>query len=806
MLSDLTYAVRQLLKAPLVTSAAILSLSLALGANTALFSIFDKLVLRPHAFPEPSALVRVWTNNPATNFVGPAFSLPKYELIRDHQSAFSAFAASAFAGFAFVRDGGEPEQITGLRVTRDFFPALGVPMARGRVFSLDEDKPGAAPAVVISHEFWQTRLGSRENVDGDMLNLNGLPHTITGVLPPQLGTPFTTTLVFTNRVQEPAGLNVDQVRVGATYLQVTARLKPGVSFQQANEQIVQLNQRYAAEFSDRLDAKNPIELRTLTEELAGNLRPTLRMLLGAVAAVLLIACANVSNLFLARLSSRQKEIAVRLSLGATRQHLIRQFLLESLLFAVSAALLGLALAKLGLIGVEQLAANQLAPNTTFALNGPTLAFSGALCLLSALAVGLVPALQASRLGLSDVLKDAGRGTPGGARSGRFRSVLIVAEVGLSVVLLVGSALLLLSFARLQKTPSGINPEGIAYAFVNAPVERYRTPVQQAEFHERVLERLKANPQVTHAAAALAVPLGGGPIAPYTIFGTTVLPIAERPLASLQAVTPEFFQAFQITLREGRTFTTQDRTGTPGVCVINESFAKRIFPGESALGKVLTRGRDADVKHEIVGIVADVRSNGLGAPPPDVVYYPFYQLPRSGANVIVRTTGDPAGLQAVIRTAVAEIDRQQPLAFFNTMQTLVTTNTGFQRLVASLTGIFAAVALLLTAIGLYSVLAYSVAQRTSEIGIRMALGASRSDVVSMVLKHGMRLVVIGLFIGLAAAAGTSYLIRSLLFSVEPVNPVLYGGVSVLFALIALVACLLPSLKAARIDPLVALRSD
>jgi putative ABC transport system permease protein len=806
MLSDLSYALRQLAKAPLVTSAAILSLALALGANTALFSIFDRLVLRPHAFPQPDSLVRVWTNNTAVNFVAPAFSLPKYELIRTHQSAFSAFAASGFAGFAYVRDGGEPEQIAGLSVSREFFPALGVELARGRLFSAEEDQAGAAPMVILSHEFWQTRLGGRENVIGEALNLNGLPHTVTGILPPRLGAPFGTALLFANRYQAPAGLTADQVRVGASYLQVTARLKPGVSFEQASEQINTLNRRYEADFASALDAKNPILLRTLTDEMGGNLRPTLRMLLGAVAAVLLIACANVSNLFLARLSARQKEIAVRLSLGATRQHLVRQFLVESLLFAVAAGALGLGLAKLGLIGVEQLAANQLAPNTTFALSGATLGFSGVICLLSALGVGLVPALQASRLGLSDVLKDSGRGTPGGARGGRFRAALIVAEVALSVVLLIGSALLLLSFFRLQTTPSGLNPQGVAYAFVNAPVQRYRTQPQQAEFHERVLERIRANPQVTHAATALSVPLGGGPIAPYTVFGTPVRPLAERPLASLQAVTPDFFQTLQIALRSGRVFTPQDRDGTPGVCIINEAFAKRLFPGESAVGKIILRGRDADVKHEIVGVVADIRANGLGAPPPDVVYYPLLQLGRSGANVIVRTTADPAALQAVIRSAVAEVDRQQPLAFFSTMDTLVQANTGFQRLVAGLTGLFAAVALLLTVIGLYSVLAYSVAQRTGEIGLRMALGASRTAVISLVLRQGLRLVMIGLVLGLAAAAGASYLIRSLLFSVEPLNPLLYGGVSVLFVLIALVACLIPSLRAARIDPLTALRTE
>jgi predicted permease len=802
---DLACAIRQLLKAPLVSGAAILSLALALGANTAIFSVFDRLVLRPHTYQEPDSLVRLWTNNPRTNFVGSAVSLIKYEHFRAAQDVFSHFGASLFTGFAFTQDGREPEQVPGMRVARDHFPALGVVPAQGRNFTPEEDRRGAPPVAMVSHEFWQSRLGGRGDALGQAIILNGVAHTVVGILPPELSQPFRNQLVFANGYWLAPGLTESQIQSGATYLQATARLKPGVSLARANEQIAVLPNRYEAEEPARLDAKNPMEMRTLTQELSGGIQQTLRLLLGAVIAVLLIACANVSNLFLSRLSARQKEIAVRLSLGATRWHLIRQFFVESFLFAVISTLLGLALGGIGLVLVQQLAVNQLPPNTVFTLGSATLVFSAGLGILSALAVGCVPAWQASRLGLSEVLKDAARGSSG-ARGGKIRSMLIVAEVVLAVVLLIGSGLLLLSFQRLQGTFSGLNPSGVAYAVVAAPVERYRTPQQQADFHERVIERIKANPGVQFAGAALGLPLAGLPIAPYTIDGQPIRPISERALVSLQIVTPEFFQALGIALREGRYFTSRDREGSPHVCIINESFARRIFPGQSALGKALRRGRDAEVLCEIVGVVGDVRSNGLGAPPPDVIYYNLLQTGRPGVNHVVRTSGDPAALQGVIRAAVAEVDRNQPIALFNTMETLMSNNTGFAWLVAGLTGTFSGVALLLTAIGLYSVLAYNVAQRTAEIGVRMALGAGRPDIIRMVLRQGMGLVVLGLLLGLGAAAGVARLMDTILFEVEPVSYPVYGAVAVFFAAIAFLACWIPARRAARIDPIIALRAD
>ena len=579
-----------------------------------------------------------------------------------------------------------------------------------------------------------------------------------------------------------------------------------MTFDQANREIAVLNGRYAGAFASRLDAQTPSELKTLTEELAANLRPTLRLLLGAVALVLLIACANVSNLFLASLSARGREIAVRLSMGAERHHLVRQFLLESRVFSVIATIAGVFLGRLALDGITQAAVNQLPPNTVFTFNGLTFAFMASVCVLSAILVGLVPALQASKVGIAEVLKDAARGAPRGARGTRFRSGLIVAQVALSVILLVGSALLLVSFYRLQNTPAGLKTDGVATSFVSAPVERYKTAAEQSEFYRQVVERLKSVPQVKEASIAFGLPFNGSAIAPYTVFGNQVLPLAERPLANFHIVSDDFFKTLQIPLRGGRFMSPQDHEGTPFVCVINESMAKRIFPKESAVGKTLLRDRDADVAVQIIGVVADLKSNGLSAPPPDAIYYDFSQLgkPRGEHRRARRRRRERTSAPHAQRGR--QVDRAQAISFFQTMDGLLQQAVGVQKLLAGLVAIFAGVALVLTAIGLYSVIAYSVRQRTSEIGIRTAMGARPNQIVSHVFSGGMKLVVIGLGIGLVGAAGTAELMTSLLYSIAPIHPPVYTAVTALFSAIAVLACLVPARRAARIDPLLALRCD
>ncbi|MCU1385100.1 MAG: permease [Acidobacteria bacterium] len=803
-MSDVRAALRALRKSPAFTLVAVVTIAVGIGANTTLFSVYDRLVLNPVTLPAASSLVAIWTNNPQLNFNAPALSWPRYEQLRDQARSFSSIGVSAFDNFTLTGNG-EPDQLNSQRISASFLPTLGILPAQGRNFTPDEDRPNGPAVCIISHELWQTRFGGRDRLVGSTITLNGQPWEVIGIMPPRLTPPFAQVQVFAPRVFEVGGLTREQIQAGAGYAQPIARLKPGVTLTQAATELAALSRGYRDALASKLDANNTSEPRLYVPALVGNLEPAFYTLIGAVSFVLLIACANVASLFLGRLTARHKEIAVRQSLGATRAQVVRQFLIESLAFSIVAGGLGVLVALWSLSAIQSTIASQLPPDTTVTLNWRALGFTAGVTLVSALLVGLAPALQASKARRVDVLKDSARGSSG-ERGGRFRATLIVAEVALSVVLLVGSSLLLLSFLKLQRTPPGFDPEGAAAAFVGVPLTRYATNAQQAEFFNQVIDRLRATPGVTGAAAAIGLPLTGNARAPYSVGGRPILPLPQRPLAGFGIVSEDYFRVMKIAFAEGRPFRPADRDGAANVCIVNASFARRVFPGESALGKTLMRGRDADIRHEIVGVIRDVKTNGLNAPVPDEIYYPLRQLGRPGMNIVARTSGDAAALQAVIRGAVAEVDRDQPISFFATLATNVATSLGTQRIVASLTTIFAGLAFVMSVVGLYSVLAYAVSQRTAEIGIRMALGAQSAQVVRLIMRGGLQLVTIGLALGVAAAAGAAQVIQTLLFDVRPLEPLVYAVVTVTFALVAALACLLPSLRASRIDPLVALRAE
>ncbi len=802
---------------------AVVTLALGIGANTALFSTFNTFVLHPLMLPQSDRLVRLWVSNPAMNYNIPYVSWPRYEFIRDRQKSFSNISATGFASYALTRNGADPEQLNALQVTTSFFPTLGIRPLRGRNFTKEEDSAAGANVAILSSECWQRYFGGRDSVIGESIILSGASYAVVGILPPALSQPFNSVMIFVPRVFEPQDIATEQVQNGAGFLNVTARLKDGVTFEQATAEVKILSEKYKAAFPARGDGKHDTVTKTFAEELVGNFRSTFHLLLAAVGLVLLIACANIASLFLGRLSTRRKEIAVRLALGATRGQLVRQFFIESMVFSVAAGLLGVlfgywaldliqqivagAAGKSGVAGI--LGTNPLPAGTPVGLDGVTLAFTIGVSLLSALLVGCVPALEASRAGVAEVLKETARSAAGGARGARFRSGLIVGEVALSVVLLVGSALLLVSLVRLQRTQPGFESRGVATAYVSIADAgpRYATAQQQANFFGQLAARLEALPQVKSAAVGYNVPLTGFQArTAYAIGGRPVPPQAERARSWLDRVSEHYFTTMGIPLREGRVFNERDNDKAPNVCIINQSFAKRLFPGESALGKILLRGRDAEIKYEIVGVVADVKSANLNEHAPDEIYVPFRQLAQSVGTLVVRTDGDPAALQSAMRSTLASLDSTVALAFFTTMDTALSSSLIFPRITVWVTGAFASVALLLSAVGLYSVLAYAVTQRTNEIGLRMALGAQREQVIALVLRSGLSLVALGLVIGLAIAAGAARLIRTLLFSVQPIDPLIYGAVTVLFAFIAILACLLPSLRASRIDPLIALRTE
>jgi predicted permease len=803
-MTEISGAFRALRAQPRFTAVAVLTLAAGIGACAALFSVYDQLVLRPLTVPAPSTLVAILNNNPQLPVPVASVSWPRYEQIRDHATSFASVGISAFDSFTITGDG-DPLQLTGLRASASFLPTLGVALARGRNFTVEEDQPNGPAVCLISYEFWQSRFAGRESIVGATIRLNEQPWQVVGVTPPRLTPPFRQVQIFAPRVFEVAGLTAAQVQGGAGYAQPLARLKPGVTLEAAARELEAISLAYREQFAARLDARNTSVPQPYVTFLTGGLNPTFRTLLSAVGFVLLIACANVAALFLGRLTSRQKEIAVRQSLGASRARVVRQFLVESLVFSSAGGLLGLVAGQGMLRAIQQLASAQLPPNTTFAYTGLAVVLATGVTLLCALVVGLAPAWQASKAGLAGALNDKVRGSTG--RGGRLRGGLIVAEVALSVVLLVGSGMLLLSFVRLQQTPPGFDPAGVASAFISLPATRYATSAQQAEFYAQVVERLRVHPQVTAAAAGIGLPLSGfNPRSPYGVAGRPIPPLSQRPLAQLAIVSEDYFGAIGIRITEGRAFTAGDRQGAPGVCIINESLARRLFPGESPLGKVLLRGPNADIASEVVGVIADVKTLGLNVPAPDEIYYPMRQLGRPAMAILARTAGDPSTLQAVIRAAVTDLDPGRAISFFSTMETNVAQSMGVQRLVASITAAFAGVALLLSAIGLYSVLAYVVSQRTAEIGVRMALGARAGQVIGMIMQGGMRLVALGLVLGLASAAGAAQLIRSLLYQVEPLDPRIYAGVAALYVVVAVLACLIPSLRASRVDPLVALRLE
>jgi predicted permease len=612
--------------------------------------------------------------------------------------------------------------------------------------------------------------------------------------------------LFAPRVFEAGGLTFVQVNAGATFAQPIARLRAGVSIEQARAELAAFSAGYQQRHPASIDANNVSEPRPFVASLVAGIAPGIYALLGAVACVLVIACANVSSLLLARLLKRQKEIALRLSIGATRGMLVRQFLLETLVIASAASLLGVLLANWGLAALQSAIASQLPPNTTLSLNWRTLLVSAAVAFGCTLLTGLLPALQASRVDVAEQLKDAGRGSSA-SRGRRARQTLIVGEVMLSVVLLAGAALLLVTFMRLQRTPAGFEPHGAAAAFVGLAGNRYATPPQQIDFFTRVVEALRAQPGVSEAAVSLGIPLSGGAArTSYGVAGRPLPPLGQRDLVTFNVVSDRFFDLLEIPFVDGRNFNPDDRLTSPRVCVINQTLANRLFPNRSAVGESLLLGPDGSTRIEIVGVIRDVKTLGVNLPVPDEMYLPARQRAQPGLNLLARTTGDPAQLQSAIRRAVAEVDASQATSFFATLDSTVILSLGTQRLVAMLTTIFAAIAFGLALVGLYSVMACFVSQRRNEIGIRMALGATRRQVVALVMRNGLALVGLGLLLGTGAAALSGRAIRQLLFGIDPANPWIYLVVASAFALVAAIACLGPSLRASRIDPISALRAE
>src|SRR4051812_43995587 len=804
-MKDFRYAFRQLLRQPGFTIIAVVALALGIGANTVLFSAVNTLFLRPLSYPNPKELVRVWGSFPERGLDRANVSWPRFISWRDQQQSFTEFAAQSFTGFTLTGRG-DPQNLNGVRVTENFFRALGVQPLFGRVFNPDEDRPGGANVAVLSHAFWQKQFGGDASVLGQSITLNGTPFTVIGIMPASVKFPFIQTQVWIPRVFEQEGLPPEIVERGTGFLTILGRMKPGVTRAQAEEQMRIIDRRYQTANPDKVDAKAGVGVYSFHEDLVGQQRPMMLTLFAAVGCVLLVGCANVANLLLARFTARRKEIAIRTALGATRARIVFQFLAESVLTAAIAGVLGVLLAIWGLDALKKVAENFLPRIAEVSLDVNVLLFAVGLSLITGVVLGLVPALHASRSDPIDSLKDSSRGSTG-RQAGRLRAGLLVAEVALSLVLVVGAVLLVDSFRRLQNVDPGFRAAGITTFFVGLPPGSYPDIERQGLFFQNAIEKIKALPGVTSAAAGSLLPASdnGNTRSPAAVEGRPLPPVSDRTIAVRSTISPGFLGTLGIPVKQGRDFTWQDRGGTPNVVIINETMAKKFFPGENPVGRRLITGIQS-IPREIVGVSGDVRAENLSLPPGMEMYYPSIQLDGAFQSIVVRSDRPASSLRGELIAAIHSLDAGLPIDQVQSYTEVLSEASADRRLSMYLLGGFAGLALALAGMGIYSVIAYGVAQRTNEFGIRFALGAATRDVIGLVMKEGLRLSVVGLVVGLGLSFAATRLMRRLLFEVSPSDPLLYSGVALFICTIAALACFVPALRATRIDPMQALRTE
>jgi len=828
---DLRYGARMLLKRPGFTLIAVLTLALGIGANTAIFSVVNATLLRPLPFQQPERLALFWGSKPRTNMPQLPLSLPNFNDVRAQCQSCESLSAWTIGHSNLTQanpaQGAEPERVQYAIVSADFFATLGVQPLLGRSFRAEEDNPGNASAVIVSHSLWQRRLGADPAFIGKTITLDGRAREVCGVLPE--GFRFASFPKETE-VWLPFGLDPFRDRKyarGTSALGAIARLKPGVNLAAAQTELDAISRRLE-QAEPHFNTGWRLHAVALHEQASGKLRRGLFVLLGAVAFLLLIACVNVANLQLGRAAARRRELAIRAALGAGRWRIVRQLLVESLLLAVLGGGAGVLLAWWGVdlfALIPYNAPNLFTPYTVapeqIGIDGRVLGGACLLALLTGVLFGLAPALQmgqAAKTNLPMALKEGG--AQAAQAMGRGRGLLVVAEVALALVLLIGAGLMIRSFARLQQVEPGFDPRNVLTFDINLPESKYQRP-QAAQFYERLLERLAAAPGVVAAGAVEYLPLSG-------IDGNTGLLIEGRPepapsgriFAHNRVVTPDYFRALGMRLRQGRAFTAADNDKAPRVAVINETLARRYWPGENPIGKRAAldfeamrfypdRAPDFDLAlglREIVGIVADVKHRGLAGETVPEFYAPLAQRPARNLTVVVRTAADPAGLLDVARNEVRALDKDQPIANASTMSEWLAASVAQPRFNFLLLTAFAAIALLLAALGIYGVMAWTVTQRTREIGIRLALGAQSGDVLRLVIKQGMKLALMGVVIGLAAAFALTRLMTSLLYDVSAADPVTFAVIALLLTLIALLACWIPARRATKVDPLVALRHE
>lgn len=798
--SDVRHGLRALRKNPGLTTVALLTLALGIGANAAIFSVVNAVLLRPLPFAEPDRLVAFWGSNPEMGL--PVFNYPDAFYVYFRTRSRTLHPIAAYSSFSSTLTGaGDPERLRAVAVTADFFRLLGRPPQEGRTFRPDEEARDRKFVAVLGHGLWQRRFGGDPGIVGKAVVLDGTPFTVVGIAAPGFD--------FPSRAELWVPLGTDPQSLNCWCYSTIGRLASGQEPEGAAREISRLSDDFwrEREGKPRSDAAIVIAV-PLARNLVGDVRTALLVLLGAVGMVLLITCANVANLLLARATARGREIAVRCCLGASPWRIVRQLLVESLILALAGAAIGLVLAFWGVRALGGLVVERLPHLHDVTLDPPVLLFTLGITLVTVVLFGLAPALRGARVDLQDAVKEGARATRGG-KSRRLNDAFVVAQFALSLVLLIGAGLLLRSFRNLLEVDLGFRPDNVLVARVSLPSEAYKEPLKVRAFYAQLAERVRGLPSVRTVGLSTTAPFSdGGHGQIFMIKGREPAPGQPNLVAEVRDVTTGYFAAVGTPLVRGRVIDDTDNTSSPQVAVVDETLARRFWPDGNAVGKEVRLG-DASSTNPwltIVGVVASVKHGGVTEDPVRYIYRPLSQSTTSSMDVVVRTASDPAALTAAIRREVHSLDPTLPVYEVHTLEQAVARSLGTQRLTNHLLLAFALTAMLLAAVGIYGVMALGVSHRVNEFGIRLALGAAPGDILALVVGQGMRLVLLGVAIGLAGAAGLTRFLGSLLFQVEPLDPVTFGAVALVLAAVAFGACYLPARRATRTDPLVALRYE
>jgi putative ABC transport system permease protein len=804
LFGDLCFGARILAKNPGFTLVAIITLALGIGANVAIFTVTSALLLRPFPYHDPEQLVNLEVKSKTTDFGG---TLARYELLRDQARSFQSVAAWTNDNLNMTGRG-EPLQVAVARVSPNFFSTLGVEPQFGRTFTPQEGRPEGAPVVMISDSMWRGRFGGDRNIVGQMVTLDTTPDVIVGVLPADVQFPFVGTAdIWTPRYFEYSLMTPQRLRMGVGYLGFVARLQPGSDRTHAGEELAVLSQQYRSQNPSAPDADPGavMMIAPLRDVVVSGIRGKILMLSAAVGLVLVIACANVASLLLSRALARKKEIAVRVALGASRSRVIRQLLTESMLLSLIAGGSGIGLSWIATRTLAVWGAGQLPQGIPIAMDLRVLLFAVLISLLTGIVFGISPALHISRVDLNGTLREEGRGTSSGQERVQMSSLLVVGQVALSLLLLIGAGLLLQSFKQLLRVDPGFDAHNILSMNVSLSTVKYSKPQQQTAFFDEVLRRVSALPGVRNAAISAALPLTWKRITPMLPEGQPEVPLSQRPFLDIEAISPQWFRTMRVPLLGGREFTVADNAQSPKVVIVNDTFARRFWPNQNPIGKHIVVGRGPDPS-EVVGVSGDVKNKGLAEDTQAQLYVPFPQLPWANMNLLVRTTMSPESVTSAVRAQVAAVDSDQPITSIKTVDELVDGARQQPRFVMLMLGIFSITALALALIGIYGVLAYSVAERRQELGIRLALGAKRAHILLLIVRRGLILSGVGLAGGIVAALLLTRLMSSMLYKVGTLDLTTFALAPIAFLCVAMFASYLPARRAMKVDPAEALKGS